>query len=196
MSTVTDGEIRELLDRQKCYDVLTRYCRALDRADVELMKTVYWDDAVDDHGVFDGNAQDFAEFIISEIQNWFEVTMHAICNVHMEYYGDAMCTESYLLAYHKVNNSTEKINAIQGPTYLSLLNASAIKGSHQVFLFGGRYIDRLEKRGGEWRIASRQVCMDWNENWPGNGIFDEGMFSQLQRLGCRGPDDPVYQNKP
>ncbi len=147
MSTVTDGEIRELLDRQKCYDVLTRYCRALDRADVELMKTVYWDDAVDDHGVFDGNAQDFAEFIISEIQNWFEVTMHTICNVHMEYYGDAMCTESYLLAYHKVKNSAEKIKAIQvfpcwtpaisrAPTRYSCLVAAISTGSKNVLVSG------------------------------------------------------------
>ncbi len=196
MSKVSEAEIRELLDRQKCYDVLTRYCRALDRADVELMKTVYWDDAVDDHGVYEGNAQDFAEFIIREIQNWFEVTMHAICNIHMEYYGDTMCTESYLIAYHKVRGDRDEINTIQGPTYLSKLSPEQIEGTHHVFLYGGRYIDRLEKRDGEWRIAMRQVCMDWNENWPGCTILNEGMFNDLQRRGCRSHDDPVYKNKP
>lgn len=196
MSKVSEEEIRELLDRQKCYDVLTRYCRALDRADVELMKTVYWDDAVDDHGVFDGNAQKFAEFIIREIQNWFEVTMHAICNIHMEYYGDTMCTESYLIAYHKVNGSRDKVEAIHGPTYLSKLDPEKTGDTHHVFLYGGRYIDRLEKRDGEWRIAMRQVVMDWNENWLGNTILDEGMFSDLQRRGLRSRDDAVYQNKP
>lgn len=196
MSDIDESGIKELLDRQKCYDVLTRYCRALDRADIDLMRTVYWDDAVDDHGVFDGNAQAFSEFIVKEIQNWFEVTTHSISNVHMEYHGDTMFTESYLTAYHKVSGSRDKVEAIQGPTYLSKLDPEALNAPHHVFIFGGRYIDRLEKRNGEWRIAMRQVCMDWNENWPGNSIYDEGMFSQLQRLGCRGHEDPVYRNTP
>ena len=78
METMT-AELQELVDRQKIYHVLTSYCRALDRCDVELMKSVYWEDGYDDHGVFAGNAQEFAEFIIRGIQEWFEVTQHAIC---------------------------------------------------------------------------------------------------------------------
>ena len=196
MSSINENEIRELIDRQKCYDVLTRYCRALDRCDLDLMKSVYWDDATDDHGVFQGNAQEFAEFIIKEIQNWFEVTMHAICNVHMEYGNDVMYTESYLIAYHKVNGAREKVEAVQGPTYLSKFDWDSVKDTHHVFLYGGRYVDRLEKKNGEWRIALRRVVMDWNENWPGNTILDEGMFSTLQLRGCHGHDDPVFHNRP
>jgi len=196
MEPVTEAELRELIDRQKCYDVLTRYCRALDRCDVALMKSVYFDDAEDEHGVFKGNAQDFAAFIIREIQNWFEVTMHAICNVHMEYYGDVMCTESYLIAYHKVNGSRDKVEAVQGPSYLAGLDWEKVKDGHHVFLYGGRYLDRLERRDGEWRIASRRVVMDWNENWPGHTILDEGMFATLTLRGSRDPSDPVFANRP
>ena len=36
-------ELQEVIDRQKIYDVLTRYCRALDRCDVEAMKSVLSD---------------------------------------------------------------------------------------------------------------------------------------------------------
>ena len=36
------------------------------------MKSVYWPNGFDDQGVFAGNAQAFAEFIIREIQAWFE----------------------------------------------------------------------------------------------------------------------------
>ena len=66
-------ELQEVVDRQKIYDVLTRYCRALDRCDVELMKSVYWEDAVDAHGIFHGNAHEFCEFIVKGVQEWFEV---------------------------------------------------------------------------------------------------------------------------
>ena len=95
MAAYSDADVVELIARQKCYDVLTRYCRALDRADAELMRSVYWEDGIDEHGVFKGNAIEFSDYIIAEIQNWFAVTMHSISNVHMEFYGDIMCTESY-----------------------------------------------------------------------------------------------------
>ena len=35
MSTSLSAELQELLDRQQIYHVLTSYCRALDRCDVE-----------------------------------------------------------------------------------------------------------------------------------------------------------------
>jgi hypothetical protein len=38
------AELQELVDRQMIYHVLTTYCRALDRCDVELMMSVYGED--------------------------------------------------------------------------------------------------------------------------------------------------------
>lgn len=196
MTAYSEEEVVELIARQKCYDVLTRYCRALDRADADLMRSVYWEDGMDDHGVFKGNAHEFADFIIREIQNWFEVTTHSISNVHMEYYGDVMCTESYLTAYHKVKGEKDKIEAVQGSEYYAKLNLAEVKDTHHVFFYGGRYIDRLEKRNGEWRIALRRVVMDWNEHWPGLTILDDGMCKDLSLRGCHGHEDPVFLNKP
>jgi len=196
MAAYSDADVVELIARQKCYDVLTRYCRALDRADAELMRSVYWEDGIDEHGVFKGNAIEFSDYIIAEIQNWFAVTMHSISNVHMEFYGDIMCTESYLTAYHKVIGDKEKIEAVQGSKYYARLNLAELEGTHHVFFYGGRYIDRLEKRDGQWRIALRRVVMDWNEHWPGCTIVDDGMGKTLTLRGCRGHDDPVFQNNP
>ena len=184
-------ELQELLDRQKIYHVLTSYCRALDRCDVDLMKSVYWEDGFDDHGVFAGNAQAFAEFIIREIQGWFELTMHAIMNVHMDIEGVVAHTESYLFAYHRVRGDPQKTREVFGPSYLERFGFDASKVQSD-FLFGGRYVDRLDKRGGEWRIAKRTVVMDWNINQPTSSIWNEGMFASLQLLGSRDRSDPVY----
>jgi SnoaL-like domain len=192
MSPALPPEIQEVVDRQKIYDVLTRYCRALDRCDVELMKSVYWEDGFDDHGVFAGNAQAFAEFIIREIQEWFEVTMHAIMNVHMELDGNKAWTESYLFAYHRVKGDRRKIEDVFGATYLKQF-VGAGEPAPQDFFYGGRYVDRLEKRNGIWRIAKRTVVMDWNRNEPTRSLWDEGMFSVLKIRGSRDRDDPVYQ---
>ena len=196
MGDYDDAELQELVDRKRIYDVLTRYCRALDRCDVDLMRSVYWDDARDDHGVFNGGAQEFAEFIIREIQAWFEVTMHAIMNVHMELKDDVACTESYLFAYHRIRGDKRKVEEIFGSTYLSQFDWSAVEGVPHVFFYGGRYVDRLEKRGREWKIAHRQVVMDWNHNEISSAIWDEGMFKTLTLRGTRGAADPVFQNVP
>ncbi|MFT7460440.1 MAG: 3-phenylpropionate/cinnamic acid dioxygenase small subunit [Planctomycetota bacterium] len=193
---IADTELQELLARQKCYDVLTRYCRALDRADLDMMKSVYWEDAIDIHGVFEGNAHEFSEFIIPEIQTWFDIATHNISNVHMDYHGDIMWSESYLISYCQVAGTDEKVSAVYGPTYLSKLGGNTGENKKQGFLMGGRYLDKLEKRNKEWRIVRREVVMDWNENRPANTILEEGMMKDLQLRGCRGGDDPVYKNKP
>lgn len=187
-----NAELQELIDRQKIYHVLTSYCRALDRCDVELMKSVYWEDGYDDHGVFAGNAQEFAEFIIRGIQEWFEVTQHTICNIHMELDGDVAYTEAYLFAYHKVAGSPAKVGEWFGENYLKKFAGQVDLGQTQDFIYGGRYVDRLEKRNGIWRIAKRTVVMDWNLNQPSTEIRSEGMFKTLQIIGSRDRNDPVY----
>jgi len=192
MSPALPPELQEVVDRQKIYDVLTRYCRALDRCDVELMKSVYWEDGFDDHGVFAGNAQAFAEFIVREIQEWFEVTMHAIANVHMELDGTTAHTEAYLLAYHRVKADRRKIEDVFGATYLRQFVGTG-EPAPQDFFFGGRYVDCLEKRDGVWRIAKRTVIMDWNRNEPTRSLWDEGMFAVLKTYGARDRSDPVYR---
>jgi hypothetical protein len=192
--TPLEAEIRDLIARRDIYAVLTRYSRALDRADVELMKTVYWPDGIDNHGVFNGNAAEFAEFIVREIQNWFEVTMHGLMNVHMEIDGDVACTETYLFAYHKVR--AEKAPEIFGSRYMAMFPGHRLDANNHHFYFGGRYLDRFERRNGEWRIAKRQVVMDWNDNRPSGEILDQGMFATLMPRGERGAGDLVFGNRP
>lgn len=189
-----DSDLQDLLDRRDIHDVLTRYSRALDRCDVELMKTVYWPDGTDSHGVFDGNAAEFAEFIVREIQNWFEVTMHGLMNVHIEIAGNRAAVETYLFAYHKVR--ADKAEEIFGSRYMQMFAGKGLDPDHHHFYFGGRYLDRFEKRDGEWRILNRQVVMDWNDNRPSGEILDQGQFASLRPLGSRGRDDLVYANRP
>jgi hypothetical protein len=191
-----EADLDALVARAAVYDVLARYCRALDRCDVALMRSVYWPDGHDDHGVFSGNAHDFAEFIIREIQRWFDVTMHAIMNVHYEIAGDVACTETYLFAYHKVRADPAAIEDIFGSRYVAQFNFARTGVVPQHFYYGGRYVDRLERRGGAWRIARRQVVMDWNDNAPSGEILDQGMFATLRPLGRRDRDDEAYRNQP
>lgn len=58
---------------------------------------------------------------------------------------------------------------------------------------GGRYLDNLEKRGGEWRIAARVYVLDWNRSGPSSHSQD-GLFAQLTNHGARYPDDLWYRH--
>jgi hypothetical protein len=53
-----------LLDREAIREVMARYCRGIDRLDVELIKSAYHPDAFDDHGPFKGLRDDFVEWIV------------------------------------------------------------------------------------------------------------------------------------
>lgn len=186
-------ELKELVDRQKIYAVLTSYCRAIDRGDVDLMKTVYWEDGTDDHGVFQGNAMDFAETVVMGIQHWFEKTMHMIGNVHMEIDGAAASVESYLFAYHRVKADAKIVRSVFGERYADAVAAAVRAGTGQDFLYGGRYADSFEKRGEVWRIKKRVVIMDWTVNQPSSAIVDQGMFRHWTVVGRRDRQDPIYQ---
>ena len=186
------ASLQTLLDKQAIHEVLADYCRALDRCDVELMKRVYWEDAVDAHGIFHGNAHEFAEFIVRGIQEWFEVATHAISNVRIELDGNLAWSEAYLFSYCRVAGVRDKVEAVFGPQYAARQTYGAGSPPSHDFVMGGRYIDKLEKRGGQWRILRRTVVMDWNQNFPSTGIWQGGIYGQLQLLGQRDRTDAVY----
>ncbi|GGC18160.1 hypothetical protein GCM10011371_02100 [Novosphingobium marinum] len=127
--------LRALVDREEIYEVLTRYCRGVDRCDAELLKSVYHDDATDDHGMFKGLGHDFAEWIVAwELEN-LRMGQHLIGNFRCDLQGDVAWTETYCISFsedHEGRNAT-------------------------VY---NRYVDRFERRGGEWKIADRTVVID------------------------------------
>ena len=57
--------------------------------------------------------------------------------------------------------------------------------------FGGRYIDRFERRGGEWKIAHRAVVHEWDKIEHLELAYPPDRFSE----GIRGPEDPSYERE-
>jgi ketosteroid isomerase-like protein len=139
MSGVDDATARfisELADRQAINEVLIRYCRAVDRLDMELLASVYHPDAIDDHGDWVGDAPTFVSRAKHFMTKHFEATQHRLSNITIELDGDVAYVESYVLATH-------------------------ILAENGIEVGGARYVDRFERRQGEWRIAYRTVVMDW-----------------------------------
>jgi hypothetical protein len=136
MDSIDPKKLQKLIDRQEILDCLTRYSRGVDRFDKELLLSAYHPDARDDHGVFVGTAAEFADWVFDAHGNGQKRTMHILGNHTCEIDGHTAHAETYC-------------------TYFGLNQDETID---VVF---NRYIDRLEKRDGEWRIADRICVVDW-----------------------------------
>ena len=160
-----DAPVQALLDKQEIYEVLMRYCRAIDRCDEPLLRSLYHPDATDDHGVFNGKASDFFDWVMPTLRT-MKSTTHSISNVLIEVEGDAAHSEAYFVAHHRIEK----------------------EGKDHDYIVGGRYIDRFERRSAVWKIAERRVVYDWNRN----NLSTEEWSADLV-IGRRGPEDLVYQ---
>ena len=164
------AQLQALWDHLQIGKVLATYCRAIDRCDKELLKSVYWPDASEDHGIFNGNAWDFAEFIIPLLKG-MRGSMHKISNTLIDLHGERASAETYVCAYHLVDEED---------------------GRQTDLVVGGRYLDRFERREGQWRISNRIFVLDWNQNQPATSIWDSGMHAQMRNRGSHDRNDLSY----
>ncbi len=162
------AKIEELLDRVAIEDVLYRYCHAVDRCDAELLRSVYWPGAIDDHIFWQGTAEEFVDFCIPVLESR-DQTLHSITNVMIRIEGDQAYVQSYYRAYERLRKKD---------------------GTPNDLTMYGRYLDRMEKREGEWRIAGRKVQMDWWRIWDDSADWDRGVFGKQLEVGKRREADP------
>jgi ketosteroid isomerase-like protein len=165
-----DERLRNLLDRQEIHDCIVRYCRGVDRLDRALLLSAYHSDAIDDHGLFVGSPQEFADYFLAFHEASQTATQHIITNHHCKLDGDTAHCETYWL-FAGMNR--------EGPA---------------LSLGGGRYIDRMERRDERWAIAARKCLYDW-QGKPGDYSLGPEMLEQMQGAGpaTRDVSDPSYE---
>jgi hypothetical protein len=162
--------LAEIADREAIRDCLCRYSRGVDRCDEEMLRSAYWEDAVDDHAIFSGNREELIAWVMPLLRS-MECSQHAIGNMLIRLHGDHADVESYYHGYHRMSDGAKSFDSIQA----------------------GRYVDRFEKRDDEWRIARRKVVVDWFRDYPDAGDWDRGPLGQSQiKPGGRFPDDASY----
>jgi len=132
-------------DRLAIHRTLLQYCRGVDRHDLDLIKSAFHSDAEANHGAaLRGNAWEIWVRLFREPERTLS-SQHHLTNEYIDVKGDVAYGETYFLAYF-VRLSSE--------------------GRHELRTMGGRYIDRLEKRDGTWRIADRLSVVDWEKTEP------------------------------
>jgi hypothetical protein len=144
----------QLADREGIRDCLIRYARGIDRRDRDTLAAAYWPDATDDHILYNGSAAGFIEWILPLLHT-MEQSMHLLGNVTIDLQLPLALTETYFLAYH--------LRRVDGSGDLSDQS------------LGGRYLDTMEKRGDEWRIAKRKVIIDWITEYPSSNPWNAAL---------------------
>lgn len=162
----TSGDLQLVLDEASIRRVLYAYCRAADRGDLLALRAVYHPDAFDDHtGVYSGGVDGFIAFMERSLAaGVVTCTRHCLSNILIEVEGDVAVVETYFEAFHRRSVDGRDIDEDAA----------------------GRYLDRFERREGEWRIAARRVVWDRPPHLPSTATTG-GETSIL--VGRRSPDD-------
>jgi SnoaL-like domain len=173
-----ESALGQLLDKQEIYEVLVRYCRAVDRLDEQLMRSLYHPGAMTDHLGYECPVEEFIPRMIEILRTSYKTSSLRLSNHLVELDGDVARSEAYIISYHRVERD----------------------GKDYDWLWSGRYIDRFERRDGIWKIANRLLVHDWNTYIPtqeeriGSGSRPDLEVAVPERaVGRRSREDPSYR---
>ncbi|HEY1973522.1 MAG TPA: nuclear transport factor 2 family protein [Pseudonocardia sp.] len=143
---ISEDSVRLLLDERDIRNCVMRYCHGTDRQDWATVADCYVSDAVDDHGSFQGTASELAKWLAAKASSR-GAKQHYVANQLIEIDGDNAVSEAYYLCYIEFVGDVEFAGD----------GVSAV-------IIGGRYVDRLRRESGSWRIAERTAVVDWSRN--------------------------------
>lgn len=146
-------DVQALIARDKIHQCIVRLARGEDRRDAARITACYWPDAAVDYGVFAGSFAEYLDWVVPGSPA-IPVTQHVLGQSLIELDGDAARAETHAVSYHRIDMGAE----------------------HRDTVIGGRYLDRFEKRGGEWRIAGRTMLYDWFQDWGQSVDWSQGMM--------------------
>lgn len=163
--------VEEMLDNFALQHLAWTYCHAVDRRDFALLRSLYHDDAFDDHGpMFRGGADEFVAWLPSILATW-GATSHVIDNMLFLIEGDHAEGELTATAYHRTKDGGREL------------------------IIHGRYIDQYKKRQGAWRYFRRSLVLDWVEDRPVQKAHEPGVDDGVE-LGRPSGCDPCYRRLP
>ena len=170
----TDAEFAEVLktvrylkDRQDILDVIVRESRGRDRHDVEMIASCYWPEGADEHGPKPFPATEYPDIANAGHARAFGMNQHNLANHSCEIDGHTAYCETYVVG-----------------TMLS-------HDQQTCTMAAGRYMDQLEKRGGEWRILWRRSTVETAMQGDASWLHEPPVKGFLK--GTRDREDLSYQ---
>jgi hypothetical protein len=163
----TSDAISEIVAHHHIRICIAALARGEDRRDVAIISGCFWPDATVDFGVFNGSFNDYLAWVVPGAAS-IPVTLHTLGQSLIHLRGAAAAVETHITAYHRIDFG---------------------EAEHDVFL-GGRYLDQMERRDGEWRIAKRSMLYDWSKDMGVATDWSQGLMGMPFLRG-----DPVGRTK-
>ena len=141
---MTEGQIDQLVEKQKIIDLTIAYTWIIDHGPRDNLKEIFTDDAVFIIDVRHLNGIDEIMGKIERTLGGLSASQHIISNHQVMVDGKNATCSCYLHAQHTLHGTEGGDN----------------------YVMAGRYIDKLSQVDDEWRITERQLILDWVEGNP------------------------------
>jgi hypothetical protein len=129
-------DVQYLMDRAAILDCVAKHARGNDRHDSDLITAAYHPDGLDEHGDQLTEGPKYAAWANAAHEASVASQSHNITTHTVEIDGDIAHAESYVM--------------------LGMISKDEKHGT----IMMGRYMDRLERRDGAWKIALRRAMVD------------------------------------
>lgn len=165
------NDLERLIAKDAIRDLAARYMRGQDRLDKALQAATFWPDSTTDYGIFVGSGPDFVTFAQDLL------TEH-LANQH-------------IIGQHLIEFDPANPDRAFGEVYYYAFHRIIEDGAPTDMIISGRYLDRYERRDGEWRFAHRSELVDWARKEP---AADDFLTTQLAAclLGRHDRQDRSY----
>ena len=164
-----ERKLRYMTDRQEILDCIVSTSCGNDRFDVARISGAYHVDGIHELGRRQISGADYGAHANHAHAAISETTLHNVTMHSCEIDGDVAHAESYVIGL-----------------FLD-------KGCETARLLAGRYIDRLERRDGKWKIALRratvEIPLEGNAKLPNRKTVAGSGYLK----GSRDKSDPSYQ---
>jgi hypothetical protein len=158
-------ELHYVTARQAITDLLYRYCRAMDRMDLEQGYALWHGDGVADYGAFfQGTGRGFIDFVYQAHAAMVSHS-HQVSNIIIEFPSPLQATsESYVTAALRTREGDRQMQ----------------------ITVRGRYLDEWTFKDGRWAIDRRVYMHDLDETHEVDAML-------LGGTGARDRSDPSYR---
>jgi hypothetical protein len=174
--TASNPALQRLIDKDAIHDALCRYARGVDRGDWELLRSTYHADAFDEHGEFKGPVDALVAWLQARFAGVTN-SMHFLGNCLIEFSGTDIALVETSFVSRRLRPPTAEERQSLGAQDAMCREA------------WGRYVDRFERRHGEWRVARRCVVLEASST----SIALGGLRSSPLTWGQRDRTDRLYQ---
>ena len=94
--------------------------------------------------------------------------------------------------HHLQGQSLIRVNGSEAGSetyFMAVIQATAEDGTLYCSQLGGRYVDKLVKEHGKWRIKERTAIRDWSAT---HKVVEDGIAAEQLKGGHRDAQDPSY----